>query len=84
MFVMSGRKLFCSCCREEVSLKLSSIKNYINSLEHKVSKDKEAKKNMRHRTIAQHLEVYESKAHPRDEILPDSQKFYRIKMVTAF
>ena len=43
-FAMSGRKLFCSCCREEVSLKLSSIKNYIDSIEHKASKDKEAKK----------------------------------------
>ena len=83
-FAMSGRKLFCSCCREEVSLKLSSIKNYIDSIEHKASKDKEAKKNMRDRTLAQHLEINESKAHPRGKTLPDSQKFYRIKIVTAF
>ena len=39
---------------------------------------------MRDRTLAQHLEVNESKAHPRSKTLPDSQKFYRIKMVTAF
>ena len=83
-FTVSGVKLFCGCCREEVSLKLSSIKNHIDSNKHKMSKDKEAKRKVRDKTLAQHLQVYESEASPRGETLPESHKLYRIKVVTAF
>ena len=67
-----------------MSLKLSSIKNHIDSNKHKMSKNKEAKKNMQEKTLTQHLQVYESEAHPRGENLPASQKLYRIKVVKAF
>ena len=63
-----------------MSLKL----NHIDSNKHKMSKNKEAKKNMQEKTLAQHLQVYESEAYPRGENLPESQKFYRIKAFTAF
>jgi len=83
-FTVSGGKLFCGCCREEVSLKLSSIKNHIGSNKHKMSKDKEAKKKVQDKILAQHLEVYESETSPRGETLPESHKLYRIDIVTAF
>ena len=37
---VSSGKLFCGCCREEVSLKLSSIKHHIDSNKHKVNREK--------------------------------------------
>ena len=48
-----------------------------------MSKDKEAKRKVRDKTLSQHLQVYESEASPRGEIY-ESHKLYRIKVVTAF
>ena len=42
MIVVSGGKLFCSVCREELSLKLSIIKNHCQSAKHADSKKKAA------------------------------------------
>ena len=83
-FTVPSGKLFCGCCREEVSLKLSSIKNHTDSNKHKMSKEKEAKRKVRDKTLAQQLQVYENEASPRGETLPESHKLYRIKVVTAF
>ena len=81
---VSGGKLFCGCCREEVSMKLSSIKHHIDSNKHKVNKEKEAKRVCGDKTLAQQLQAYESETHPRGETLSESHKLYRIKVVTAF
>ena len=67
-----------------MSLKRSSIKNHIDSNKHKMSKDKEVKRKVRDKTLTQHLQVYESEASHRGEILPESHKLYRVKVVTAF
>ena len=49
-----------------------------------MSKDKEAKRKVRDKTLTQHLQVYKSEASPRGETLPESYKLYRVKVVTAF
>ena len=54
-FTVSGGKLFCGCCREE---KLSSIKYHIDSNKHKQSKEREAKRKVSDKTLADHLGVY--------------------------
>ena len=59
---VSGRKLFCGCCREEVSPKLSSIKHLIDSNKHKVNREKEVKRVVSEKTLAQQLQAYESEA----------------------
>ena len=83
-FTVSGGKLFCECCREELSLKLSSIKYHIDSNKHKQSKEREAKRKVSDKTLADHLQVYERETNPRGETLSESHKLYRIKVVTAF
>ena len=83
-FTVSGGKLFCGCCREELSLKLSSIKYHIDSNKHKQSKEREAKRKVSDKTLADHLQVYERETNPRGETLSESHKLYRIKVVTAF
>ena len=82
-FTVSGGKLFCGCCRE-LSLKLSSIKYLIDSNKHKQSKEREAKRIVSDKTLADHLQVYERETNPRGETLSESHKLYRIKVVTAF
>ena len=67
-----------------MSLKLSSIKYHIDSNKHKQSKEREAKRKVSDKTLADHLQVYERETNPRGETLSESHKLYRIKVVTAF
>ena len=83
-FTVSAGKLFCSCCREELSLKRSVIKNHVASSKHKNSKVLRAKKQINDKTIVESLKLFEDDAHPRGENLPEAQKLYRVKVVTAF
>jgi len=43
LFTVSGGKLFCTACREELSLEQSIIKNHIQSGKHTGSKEIQAK-----------------------------------------
>ena len=79
-FTVSGRKLFCTACREELSLKRSIIKNHVQSTKHKHSKEIQAKKKTQDKT----MRAYESEVHPRGETLSEDQKLYRIKVTKAF
>ena len=81
---VSAGKLFCTACREEVSLKRSIITNHIASVEHKQSKVKLAKKENREKDIAEALVAYYEQEHPRGETLSADQRVYRVKVVTAF
>lgn len=81
---VSAGKLFCSACREEVSLKRSITANHIHSTKHKQSKTNLMRKESRERHIALALAVYDEHMHPRGETLPTDQRVYRIKVVTAF
>jgi hypothetical protein len=57
---VSAGKLFCTACREEVSLKRSIVTNHIASVKHKQSKVKLAKKESREKDIAEALVAYAS------------------------
>ena len=83
-FEVSAGKLFCRSCREELSLKRSIIKNHIASLKHKTSKAARNKQKIADKSIVESLKAYEANANPRGEGLPEAQKLYRVKVVTAF
>ena len=82
MIVASGGKLFCSSCWEELSLKLSIIKNHIQSSKHECSKKKVSDGKSRERDISVALSAYEKEVHPSGETLPEAQKVYRVIVET--
>ena len=82
-FTVSAGKLFCNSCREELSLKRSIIKNHVSSSKRKSSKVTRANKQINDRTIVESLKLYEADVHPRGEKLPEAQRLYRVKVVTA-
>ena len=81
---VSAGKLFCSACREELSLKRSVIVNHINSTKHKTSMRKLDMNEAREKDIAESLEVHNDENHLNGETLPIKQQVYRVKVVTAF
>jgi hypothetical protein len=81
MLIDSAGKLFCSACREELSLKLSIVKNHVESSKHK---NHLREKKIREQDIAQAFRVYEQEVHPVGESLPEAHKLWRVKVVTTF
>ena len=81
---VSGRKLFCSACREELGLKSSTIQNHIRSQKHAASKKKLEEKGKREQDITQAFAKYNEEEHLRGETLPMEQQVYRVKVVTTF
>jgi hypothetical protein len=84
MLINSAGKLFCSACREELSLKLSIVKNHVESAKHSRHKRQLEEKKGREQDIAQAFRVYEQEVHPVGESLPEAHKLWRIKVVTTF
>ena len=80
---VSAGKLFCKACKEELSTKLSVLKNHLKSKKHAEATKKLEKSDKRERDIAQALVVYDE-SRPRGETLPTDQRVYRVKVVTAF
>ena len=84
-FVVSGGKLFCQVCREEVALKKSIIDNHIkNSKKHSIGKEKLAEKGKKDKDIAEALKAYNKEEHLAGEELPPEQQVYRVKVITTF
>lgn len=81
---VSNSKLFCRACREELSVKSSSVKNHLSSKKHQEGKKKIEKKEAREQDIVQALQRYNKDCHPRGETLPESQQLFRVKVVRAF
>ena len=81
--VSSGR-LFCSACREELSLKSSSIKSHVMSAKHQSKKKRRQSTEGRERDIALALTQYNEEVHTKGETLPEQMQVYRVKVVTAF
>ena len=77
MWTVSSGKLFCSACREELSLKLSIVKKRVQSSKHTKQKEQVAHGKSREREIAAALKAYELK-------VGETHKLYCIKVVTAF
>ena len=68
---VSCGRLFCSACREPMSLKKSVLKLHIESIKHKSSKVKLQKKEERQRDIVQALKKYDNDNRPKGETLSD-------------
>ncbi len=84
MIVVSCGKLFCSAYREELSLKLSIIKNHVQSSKHADSKSKMGSAKKRERDISDALNLYEKEVNPSGESLPECHKLYCVKVVSTF
>ena len=77
-------KLFCSACRENLSLKRSIITMHVQSTKHASGLERLASKEKRERTIAEMLKKYDQQVHPAGESLPESVRVYRIRMLSCF
>ncbi len=82
--VIRSSKLFCNACREELSLKSSSIKNHVRSSKHVEGKQKLARREAREQDIATALRAHNAEEHLVGEHLPEAQQVFRVKVVTAF
>ena len=82
--VTRGGKLFCSACREELSLRKNIITNQIACKKHKTSKDKVRTSKAKDQTIIDSLRIYDTEHHPVGETLPMSQLVYRLKVLKTF
>ena len=80
---MSNKKLFCSGCREQISLKKSSIELHIKTLKHVRGKKRLAAKEKRQMDIAESLKKYDGEVHPSGETLPVSTRVYRVNVMTT-
>ncbi len=81
---VSNGVLFCSACREPVSLKKSAIKLHIDSHKHKLHKAKVSEKEASQKCIAESLRRYDEKNHPSGETLSESVRVYRTRVVKSF
>ena len=83
MITVSAGNLFCSACREELSLKLSVIKQHVQSAKH-LQKKQLAEKRSREHDISQAFKSYEQEVHPSGETHSEAHKLRRVKVVTTF
>ena len=83
-FTVSNCKLFCKGCREEISVKNSSIENHLKSLKHLNGKEKLRHRETQEADIAESLTKYNSEVHPKGETLPLSQQVFRVKVMKTF
>lgn len=82
--VDSGRKLFCKACREELSLKKSTIEKHVVSSKHHAGKDRIARSKKQEMDLAEALKRYDAVVHSSGETLPDSVRVYRVKVLRTF
>ena len=81
---VSNGKLFCSACREELSLKSSSLTNHLKSQKHKEGKERVKRKEARQRDIAKQLTDYNKDIHVVGENIAETTQVFRGKVVSAF
>jgi len=81
---VSGGKLFCNACREEVNVKKSSVRNHIQSTKHKNGNAALITKNKKERTIAETIQQHNKEEHVRGETMSIEQQVYRVKIVECF
>ena len=79
-----GNKLFCSGCRETVSLKKSVINMHIKSAKHNKMKQAVLSKKSRDVSIVEALKCYDRSEHPIGETLSDDTRVFRVNVVTTF
>lgn len=81
---VSNKKLFCSACREELSVKCSVVRMNIQSAKHKTSKEGLLKNKKTEKDIADALQVSNHMVNSKEETLPEDQRVYCIKVVQTF
>ena len=81
---ISAGKLFCNACREELSLKSSSLSNHLKSQKHQDGKRRLQKKEACERDIAKQLAVYNEDNCTVGETLTESTQIFRVKVVSTF
>ena len=79
--VSRGGKLFCSACREELSLRKNIITNHIGCKKHNTSKEKLRTSKAKEQDI---IDSYDAEHHPVGETLPMTQRVYRLKVLKTF
>ena len=82
-FSVSSNKLFCTACREQLSLKKSTIALRIKSVKHTQGKERLILKEKRQLDVVASLRAYDKEVHPSGETLPDTTRVYRVNVVTA-
>ena len=81
---VSAGKLFCTACRDELSLKISIVKGHVKTVKHLRGIKAIADRRVRERDISQSLKQYDQEVRPVGETLPESQRVFRVKVVSAF
>ena len=76
----AGAKLFCTTCREELTLKKNVIVSHVASAKHKSGKSRLAAREARERDITKLLQQGDV-AHPIGETLPMDQRVYRVRVM---
>ena len=75
---ISNGYLFCRVCREQISTKLSVIKNHLHSTKHSGGKERLKRKEAKERNIVECLRKHNDSTHMRGETLPEDQQVYRV------
>ena len=81
---VSNHRLFCTACRETLSLKRSTVQNHVRSVKHMDSKKRMKERVDREMDIVRALKKYDDGNHSKGETLSDEQRVYRIRVVTTF
>ena len=76
--------MFCKAFREELSEKASIIKHHVDSQKHKSGVEKIAKKKKRDLTVLDAIKNYDKEVHPKDEMLSDNQRVFRVRVLKTF
>ena len=82
--LVSAGKLFCRACREELSLKKSTLDKHVCSVKHRAGKERLSRSQKEEMDIVQALKKYDAEVHPSGETLPDSVRVYRVKVLRTF
>ena len=81
---VSNKQLFCRAYREELSLISSVINNHVKSAKHLAGKKRLGSKDKTEHDIVEALKASDQVTHPVGETLPQDERVYRVKVVTAF
>ena len=81
---LTGKKLFCNACREELSLRENIVPNHVASNKHKRGQERLQLREARERDIAKCLKAHDKINHPAGETLPMEQRVYRLKVLKTF
>jgi len=84
MLTVSGRRLFCNACREELSTKRSIIVSHIKSEKRSNGMVKLTMKGVHEKDIAKALLKYNEEVHLEGETLPVEQQVYGLKLFVHF